>query len=96
MDDSERAITRAYMDALNDYERITKEAVTVARHMLIRLGPDVHPVDLDTSPEVAEGAASDVLLRWHVSLIRVLGAWDRLPHSHQADHEVPEQQLSVD
>jgi len=94
MDESERPITRAYMDALNDYERITKEAVTAARHMLIR--PDVHPVDLDTSPEVAEGAARDVLHRWHVSLIRVLGAWDRLPHSHQTDHEVPEQQLSVD
>jgi hypothetical protein len=93
MDESDRVMMRSYMDALNDYERINLEAVAIARGKLT--GSGVHPVDLDAKPEIAADTARDVMLRWHVSLIRVLAAWERLPQSHQTDHELSEQQLPV-
>jgi hypothetical protein len=86
---------RSYMDALNDYERINSEAVAIARRKLTGLCPGVHPVDLDAKPDIAADTARDVMLRWHVSLIRVLAAWERMPQSHQADQELSEQQLPV-
>jgi len=52
---------RSYLDALSEYERVTQEAIALAR--------DSDP-NIETGPEV--DAIRAVMLRWHLSLTAVL------------------------
>jgi hypothetical protein len=52
---------RSYLDALSEYERITQEAIGLAR------GKDR---DIEVGPEA--DAVRAVMLRWHLSLTAVL------------------------
>lgn len=62
---------RSYLDALSKYERVTQQAIALARrkptHSEIT---EYAPRDLDAWPE--QNAVRAVMLRWHLSLMAVL------------------------
>src|SRR3954469_11666318 len=70
---------RSYLDALSEYEDVTKEAITIAR----REGSDPRisrqtPRDLDLDRKPEPDAAAAVMLRWHLALMAVLETGEQM------------------
>jgi hypothetical protein len=64
---------RSYLDALSEYERVTQDAIALARRKstpLIISPQTPRDLDLDGLPEPE--AIREVMLRWHHSLVAVL------------------------
>ena len=64
---------RSYLNALNDYESVTQEAIALARSKGSTASISQHtPRDLDLERELEAHAIRAVMLRWHLSLMAVL------------------------
>jgi hypothetical protein len=79
MAESEQMLVRSYLDALSDHEKVNEEAISAARHKLMRRG-FAQRVARDCGSDVTycsgDNALHEVMIRWHNSLVRVLGAWE--------------------
>ena len=77
MAESEQVLVRSYLDALSDHEKVNEEAISVVRHQLMRWGYAQH-LARDRGSDVAHCAKDialrNVMIRWHSSIVRVLGA----------------------
>jgi hypothetical protein len=76
MSDVQQVRGRPYLDALNLYESVTKEAVDLARrttyrHTLLQRG-----IEGDYSGANPDISVEDVMRRWHYALVDVLRAWE--------------------
>ena len=79
MAESELVLMRSYLAALSDHEKVNEQAISAARHKLMRRGFAQHVArdggsDVTHYPE--DDALREVMIRWHNSLVRVLGAWE--------------------
>ncbi len=79
MAESERVLVRSYLDALSDHEKVNEEAISAVRHKLMREGYAQHVARdrcSDVTPCPEDNALRDVMIRWHNSIVHVLGAWE--------------------
>jgi hypothetical protein len=63
---------RSYLDALSEYERVTGEAIALARKRSNTVVSRQTPRDLDLDGRPEPEAVGAVMLRWHFSLMAVL------------------------